>query len=152
MEFAGAPVPGEFDAGARQLDGEASEGRWFVTQNNKNEILAHNLVSSIKQYLPTLVELGSGNDINGRWLPTFTRLQITRVLLKFKEEDKILGISYNVKDYLEYYSYWPAVLQLCPTDSNEKKLIEYIHNLMCKQSPFDAKLKSLVLVRKILDK
>lgn len=43
-------------------------------------------------------------------------------------------------------------MQLCPSETNEKKLIEYIHNVMCKQSPFDAKLKSLVLIRKILDK
>ncbi len=58
------------------------------------------MVTSIKQYLPTLVELASANDINGRWMPTFTRLQITKVLIKFKEEDKIISISYNVKDYL----------------------------------------------------
>lgn len=63
-----------------------------------------------------------------------------------------MGIAYSTKDYLEYYNYWPALLQVLNSEANEKRLIEYIQNAMCKPSPFDAKLKSLVIVRKILEK
>lgn len=44
------------------------------------------------------------------------------------------------------------MLQIRPTQENESKFISYIMNVMVQQSPFDAKLKSLVILKKILDK
>lgn len=43
-------------------------------------------------------------------------------------------------------------MNLCTSEVLERKFVEYGAAVMCKPSPFDAKLKSLIMLRKILDK
>lgn len=38
----------------------------------------------MKQYTKILSQLCAANDSNGRWLPTQIRIQITKILTKYK--------------------------------------------------------------------
>ncbi len=38
----------------------------------------------MKKYLPLISQLCNANDGNGKWLPTYTRLNLSKILLKYK--------------------------------------------------------------------
>ena len=106
----------------------------------------------MKQYLKILIELLLINDGNGKWLPTMTRIQIMKILTQFKREEQFLSLKYDVKDYTEFFAVWPAMANFCPSKRIEDRLITFIINVIVNQSPFDAKLKSLQLLRRIMEK
>lgn len=73
--------------------------------------------------------------------------------MRFKKEEEIINVKYDARDYLEFYAVWPNLNNFIQSKSNEEKLIFYIMAIILKsQAPFDAKLKSLQILKKILEK
>lgn len=69
---------------ARKLATATPQSIRIITQTYKSELSQQNLYQNFKQYLQVLTDLCSANDISGRWLPTFIRIQISKILLKYK--------------------------------------------------------------------
>jgi hypothetical protein len=61
-------------------------------------------------------------------------------------------VKYDLKDFAEFHYFWGWVLKNCPSIQNEDTFLTFILKSLLSPAPFDAKLRALQILRKLIDR